>query len=93
MDFDALELMVRAVLLTLIVTPILLVEEIQGLFLKQLAKFLLKLMSIVMKIMTVRWILCAIGSLQQRNNKVVKDVKKCTTLLMVLSLDILEGTI
>lgn len=93
MDFDALELMVRAVLLTLIVTPILLAEETQGRLLKQLAKFLLKLMSIVMKIMTVRWILCVIGSLRLRNNKVVKDVKKCTTLLMVLSLDILEGTI
>ena len=53
---------VKAALLTLTATQILLVEGTQDLLLRRLARFLPKLTSIVTRTMTAKWISFAIGS-------------------------------
>lgn len=87
------ELKVKVVRLILTVTQILLAEETLDLLLKQLVRFQPKLMSIVMRIMIVRWILLVIGYLQLKNCKEENDVRKSTTMMMELSSDTMEVTI
>lgn len=93
MDSVELELKVKVVRLILTVTQILLAEETLDLLLKQLVRFQPKLMSIVMRIMIVRWILLVIGYLQLKNCKDENDVRKSTTMMMELSSDTMEVTI
>ncbi len=92
MGFAERGLRERVVQVILIVIRIWLVDEIRGLRLKLLVKYLRRWMNTVMKITTVKWTSCAIGSQQQKNNKDVKDVKRCTTSLITPLLAIPAAT-
>lgn len=87
MAFAERELKGNLAHLILIVTLDFHAEETPDLLLRLLARYQPKLTSTVMRIMTVRWILFAIGSLQLKNCKAGKDVRRCTIMLITLQLD------